>query len=98
MNLPIIRLEVEGIRRTMSAMLAEHAVQMDKDIQEAVETYCTPENLAHVVKTAAAKALDAAVREEVDQFFRRGNGRKAVAAAVKESILAKKTFTPLDDE
>lgn len=97
MNLPIIRLEVEGMRRTMAAMLAKHAVQIDKDIQEAVEAYCTPENLAFVVKTAASKALDATIREEVDKFFRYGDGRTAVAAAVKESILKKETFTQLDD-
>jgi hypothetical protein len=98
MNLPIIRLEVEGIRRTMSAMLAEHAVQMDADLREAVDAYCTPENLARVVKDAATRALDATIKEEVEKFFRWGDGRAAVAAAVKESILAKKTFTPLDDE
>jgi hypothetical protein len=63
MNLPIIRLEVEGIRRTMSAMLAEHAVQMDADLREAVDAYCTPENLARVVKDAATRALDATIKE-----------------------------------
>ncbi|MBN3839317.1 hypothetical protein [Burkholderia sp. Ac-20349] len=81
---------------TLKRMLSEHAAQMDADIQAAVEGYCTPENLAHVVKTAARQALDSAIREEVDRFFRYGTGRKAVAAAVKESILSNKTLTALD--
>ena len=86
MQLPIIRLEVEGMRRTISAALAEHAVQMDEDIRQAVDEYCTPENLRMVVKNAAWVHLQAAIKEEVKAFFSYGDGRKAVAAAVKESI------------
>jgi hypothetical protein len=97
MNLPIITLEVAGIRHTMKTMLAQHAAQMDEDIKAAVDGYCTPENLASVVQRAARQALDTAVREEIDKFFRYGDGRKAVAAAVKDSILSKETFTRLDD-
>lgn len=95
--IPIIRLEVEGMRHTVSAALSAHSAQMDADIRAAVEAYCTPENLAHVVKKLATAALEDAIRAEVDSFFRYGNGRKAVAAAVKESILAKETYTPIDD-
>ncbi|HDR9163648.1 TPA: hypothetical protein QDB28_004052 [Burkholderia vietnamiensis] len=84
------------MRHTLSRVLSDHAAQMDANIQAAVEAYCTPENLAHVVKTAARQALDSAIREEVDRFFRYGAGRKAVAAAVKESILSNKTLTALD--
>ena len=77
--------------------LAEHAMQMDADIKSAVDDYCTAEHLAEVVKKAATSALDAAIKEEVDAFFRYGNGRIAVAEAVKESILAKTTYSLLDE-
>lgn len=97
MNVPIITLEIAGMRSQMKIALSQHAVQMDKNVQEAIDAYCTSENLAHIVKTAARQALDQAIREEVDKFFRYGDGHKAVATAVKESILSKKTFTVLDD-
>lgn len=97
MNLPIITLEVAGMRNQMKMMLSQYAVQMDQHVQEAIDEYCTPEKLAHVVRTAASQALDQAIREEVDKFFRYGAGRQAVAAAVKESILSKQTFTQMDD-
>jgi hypothetical protein len=97
MQLPIIRLEVEGMKRTIMAALAEHSAQMDADLQNAIEDYCTPENLARVVQNAAREQLAAAIQAEVKNFFWYGPGRKAVAEAVKESILKNETYTPLDD-
>lgn len=83
MNVPIIRLEVEGMRHTMLTALTEHAAKMDYSIQRAVEAYCTPENIDAVVSNAARAALDDAVREEVRAFFRAGRaGRLAVREAV----------------
>lgn len=97
MKLPIIRLEVQGIKYTVVRALTEHAAQMDADIQAAVEEYCTPQNLQSIVRTAAHDALRAAIEEEVKAFFTYGDGRKAVAAAVKESILQNKTYTAMDE-
>ena len=96
-TIPIIRLEVEHLRYQMCGALTEHAVQMDKDLKAAVDAYCTEENLAKVVKAAATRALDEVIRDEVEKFFRYGEGREAVATAVKESILKRETYTPLDD-
>ncbi len=79
MNIPIIRLEVEGMKYTMQAALQEHVARMDASIIEAVERYCTPENIDYVVQKAATEALDCAIKEEVrDYFSRTGNGRKVV--------------------
>jgi hypothetical protein len=96
-NLPIIRLEVEGMRYQIVTALQKHAAKMNADIQAAVEAYCTSENLAEVVKASATSQLDNAIKAEVAHFFRYGDGRKAVAAAVKEAILKKETYTPIDE-
>ncbi len=37
------------------------------------------------------------IEEEVRNFFRFGDGRQAIVAAVKENILKKQSFTVLDD-
>ena len=96
MNLPIIQLSVESMKHTVSVALMQHQAQMDSDIQAAVERYCTPENIGRVIQRAATSALEGAIKAEVDAFFRYGAGRQAVAAAVKESILKKETYTRLD--
>jgi len=97
MNIPIIRLEVEGMKMTISAAISEHAMQIEQDISRAVEDYCTPENISFVVRQAATNQLNHAIKEEVERFFKFGEGRKAVAEAVREFILNNKTYTPLDE-
>ncbi len=83
MNIPIIKLEVQGMKYAIHTALAEHSLLMDKSIQAAVEEYCTPGNIDRIVKAEAMQALDAAVKEEVRSFFGYGAvGRKAVREAV----------------
>ena len=94
---PIIRFELEGIKRSMLIALTQHQALMDADLKAAVEAYCTPENISKVIHEAAYSALNYAIKEEVNAFFRHGEGRKVVAAAVKEAILKNETYTPLDD-
>lgn len=96
MHPPIIKLEVERMQYTLKALLSEHAAAMDEMLQKAVDNYCTDDNLKAVIDGAARQALDAAIKEEVRAFFSYGDGRKAVAAAVKESILKNETYTRLD--
>ncbi len=96
MNTPIIRLEVEGMKRSIVTALVEHQAKMDADVAAAVEAYCQPENISRIIHEAARTALDNAIREEVKAFFLLGEGRKAVAEAVKEALLKRETYTPLD--
>ena len=96
-GIPIIRFEIEGIKRSMIIALTEHSAKMDADIISAVEEYCTPENIHSVISAYANSALDFAIKTEVDNFFRFGDGRKAVAEAVKKAILTNGTYTPLDE-
>jgi len=98
MNIPIIRLEVESMKYQICTVLSDYAAQMDEDMRQAVEDFCTPENIQRIVKTTAGRVLEQTIREEVEKFFRcEGEGRKAIAAAVKESILKKETYGPLDE-
>lgn len=86
-RIPIIRLEVEGMRHTVAAMLTEHAAKMDADIQAAVDEYCTDGNLARVVRSAARQAIEDAVKEEVRNFFSWSNtGRMAIREAVHKHL------------
>ena len=94
---PIIRFELEHMKHAIMVAVSEHQVKMDSDMRAAIDAYCTPENIARIIHEAAWRALDAAIKEEVDTFFRRGDGRKAVAAAVREAILKRETYTPLDN-
>jgi hypothetical protein len=49
------------------------------------------------LKYSMITALDTAIKEEVRNFFWNGDGRSAVAASVRESLLKRETYTVLDD-
>jgi hypothetical protein len=84
---PIIRLEVEGMKRTMLLALTEQAALMDKSIQQAVEDFCTEGNIDAIVRHEAQLQLNAALKEEVKSFFLwNGKGRAAVREAVIEAL------------
>ena len=87
MKLPIIRLEVEGMKHSISVALMEHQIQMDEYVSKAIEEYCTPENIERVVMAASSLAINNALKEEVEKFFRYGNGRKAIATAVENILM-----------
>lgn len=82
MSVPYVRLTVEGMTHSIILRLSEYEAERDAQIRAAVEAACTPENLARVVADAVRVALDKVVRDEVDQFFRYGAGRKVVREAV----------------
>lgn len=92
----MIRLEVEGMKRSIVVALMEHQAKMDADVIAAVDAYCQPENITRIIQEASWKALDEAIKEEVKAFFWRGDGRVAVAEAVKEALLKRESYTPLD--
>ncbi len=87
MNIPIISLEVQGMKHTMKLALMEHAALLDKSIQQAVEDYCTEGNIQAIVQREARLQPDAALKEEVRRFFDwSGQGRAAVREAVMEAL------------
>lgn len=87
MNLPIITLEIQGMKNTIKHALMEQATAMDKGIQDALERLCTEENVSRIVEEEARTQIQAALKEEVASFFRWSNaGRAAVREAVHEHL------------
>lgn len=86
-NLPIITLEIQGMKHTMKLALMREAAAMSTAVQEAVERMCTEENVARIVQEEARRQLEVALKEEVQSFFRwTANGRAAVREAVHEHL------------
>jgi hypothetical protein len=88
MNIPVVRLELQGIKQTLLVALADQQQAIDADVKEAIDRFCEPEHLKKAVMDAATAAIKRTVQEEVESFFKYGNGRKAIKEAVQESLLA----------
>lgn len=86
-GIPVIRLTVEGMKFSIVKAITEYEAVLAEETRKAVEAYCTPENIKAVIDREVAAALTAAIREEVDRFYRRGDGRRVIQQAVKETLL-----------
>jgi predicted flavoprotein YhiN len=86
MSVPMIRLEVEGMKTSIICALSEYTAQMDADIKKAVELACTPDRVKEVLYAAVGKELKNAIEDEIRNFFAYGNGRKAIKAAVEDKL------------
>lgn len=87
MNIPIITLQIEGMKHTIRTALMEQALKLDAGVQAALEKLCTEENISQIVHEEARRQLEAALKEEVRNFFSfNEGGRIAVREAVHEYL------------
>ena len=87
MNVPIITLEIQGMKHKILAALMQEAFALDQGVRDALERLCTEENIARIVHDEARRQIDAALKEEVKNFFGWSNaGRAAVREAVQEHL------------
>jgi len=98
MPFPVMRLELENMKMTLLTALHEFSLQMDENLQQAVNDYCTPENLRRVIADETNRVLDAVIREEVRAWYTKGDGREVIKQAVADRLAVGETWTPLDDE
>jgi hypothetical protein len=96
MNVPIIKLQVDHMRHEMAMALSSYTAQLDQNLQQAIERFCTPENLQRIIEDEADKQLDIAIREAVKHWFIYGEGRAVIKRAVEDKLRNNSTFTPLD--
>ena len=83
---PILRLELEHMRRTIAVTLSECVINMDKDIQDAISKVITDENLRVTVCQSVVRAVNSVIAEEVDRFFKYDDGRSMIRDFVKRIL------------
>lgn len=81
-TIPIIRLEVEHMKHAIISAFNDTALQLDEAIRNAINAYCQPENIQHVVTTEVKRVLDEVIKAEIKDFYQYGEGRKIVKDAV----------------
>lgn len=96
--LPIIRLEVSAMKYQLQTVLHEFSAQMDTDLQNAVDKFCTPENITKIIEEEAERLFNSILREEMTNWFRYGGGQKAIREAIEEKLGKNQTYTPLDEK
>jgi hypothetical protein len=85
-GIPVITLEVEGMRASIKTALTEYMTDLSSEIAEAVDRVCTAENVQALVTRQVQDVMVQVIREEVSRYYRQGPGQAAVRDIV-ESIL-----------
>lgn len=85
-SVPIIRLEVDRMKYAICTALTQYEAQLSVEIQAAVDEYCKPENIDKVISSAVSETLSGVLRQEVEDFFRKGDGRDIVREAVYKRL------------
>lgn len=84
-NVPVVRLTVDGMKYSLLATLREHCLELDEQVQRAVEAACEPAALQVMLNEVAAKEIRLAVSQEIERFYRYGKGREVI----KDIVAAK---------
>lgn len=77
-SIPMVRLTVESMQFEMKALLGSHVSRIFTEIEKSVEKVCTPENIERIIDAEASQALESLIREEMRNFYTKGDGRKYV--------------------
>ena len=85
---PIIRIELEGVRSSITQMMSAHHNEFNEMVKESVETYVTPENLQRKIDTAVQKAIDNAIDELSNDYY--------IKQALKTAVI--NLLTPGEDQ
>jgi len=85
-EIPVIRLTVESMKHSILKALSEYELLLGKELRDAVEAFCTPEHIQGIMQREVQAVLTAAIRDEVDRYYRRGDGRAAVEQAVHDAL------------
>lgn len=84
-QIPIVRLEVEGMKSAILAAFTDQIISMDAMVKDAVERICSDNYLTKLIGEQAKQCIDEAVKDEVRAFFRyTAVGRLAINQAVAE--------------
>lgn len=85
-GIPIIRLELEGMKLAILSAFSDYQAAADEQVKAAMEKFCSPGNIRNIVEQCVERELKAAIEKEISSFFQYGDGRRFLAAAVKDKL------------
>ena len=99
MDFPTVRIDIELDRMKHSIMIAllNQSKLLNETMQQAVDKYCTKDNLDNLMYTEVRRIMDEAIKEEVRLFFRNYSyGRAAIREAVQSHL--NDCYPPIEKE
>jgi|SRR5882672_861405 len=86
LDMPTVRLTVEGMTHNIIAALALHNDEIEEHLSTTITDLIRDYDWNYKIQIAAEQALAQAVNKAVAEFFLHGDGGRAVNAAVSEVL------------
>ena len=86
-TVPVLTVELEGIREQLKAKIDDFT----KQINAAIDTQCSEENIARLVAEQTETTLRQAICEETERFYESGRGRIMILEAVEKQATEEAT-------
>lgn len=85
-TMPVVSVELEGMKLHLKHAIAERQGWLDEWLEKQLNELLTPERLEADLKHQARDIIDRLVREEVEAYFRYGDGRSRIREAVEREL------------
>ncbi len=86
-NRPIVTIQIERMRHTMSMMLSEQQLDISAEVERALSRECTPEKIQQIVDDSAREAVSKAVADAVKHWWMTSDtGQSLIKAAIVERM------------
>ena len=82
-ELPIIRLEMQQMKHTIITALTSHQLQINQYVDVTLQRAIDEFDYDSVVK----QSVDEAITDAIKSYFKYGDGRKVIEAAVKQALM-----------
>lgn len=87
-GLPIIKIEIERMRHAICKVMGEHETKIDTYVNESIDRYVNGGQLQSDIDRHVNDSIRHALKEQIDNFFRCGEGRAAIAGIVIDRLSA----------
>lgn len=73
-NIPVIRVQLEGLRHSVQHAFSEEMLQYDEYVQKALEEALEPNKIAREITRLAELEVQHALKKAVEDYFKFGDG------------------------
>lgn len=84
-GLPVLRIELEGMRHSIMHMLSAHHNDVEDLVQKETKAFIEGFDFASVVRRQLGPILEQVVKDSLTAFFLRGPGRQVIEASLRGS-------------
>lgn len=82
MNMPIIRLDIERMRETITQAFMAHSADMDSYVKQALDTMCTEEFIQDLVTAELAQLVPEIIKDIFGDYTVRRHIKERVVASI----------------